>query len=109
MIFFLCYACICVSANDQLGLNQHPREPQYRVAIINSWNKKCMEMNIPCSETFSLPETLGNAMQIRAWSLWGLPFDNFSVENAIIVTNAQRYPLMIDPQGEFKQVRENYA
>lgn len=47
-----------------------------------------------------MPETLGNAMQIRAWSLWGLPFDNFSVENAIIVTNAQRYPLMIDPQGK---------
>lgn len=59
----------------------------------------CTAKEIPCSNTFSLPETLGNAMQIRAWSLWGLPFDNFSVENAIIVTNARRYPLMIDPQG----------
>lgn len=91
---------MCLQTN-QLRLKQHHHEPQYRVAIINSWNKKCMEMKIPCSETFSLPETLGNAMQIRAWSLWGLPFDNFSVENAIIVTNAQRYPLMIDPQGKF--------
>lgn len=39
-------------------------------------------------------------MEIRSWSLCGLPSDNFSVENGIIVTNARRYPLMIDPQGE---------
>ncbi|XP_037940546.1 dynein heavy chain 3, axonemal-like [Teleopsis dalmanni] len=37
-------------------------------------------------------------MQIRAWSLAGLPADNFSVENGIIVTNSNRYSLMIDPQ-----------
>lgn len=73
--------------------------PQYRVGIIASWNRMCVNRKIPCSATFSLPETLGNAMQIRAWSLCGLPFDNFSIENAIIVTNARRYPLMIDPQG----------
>lgn len=59
----------------------------------------CMDKKIPCSSIFSLPTTLGNAMQIRSWTLWGLPFDNFSIENAIIVANAQRYPLMIDPQG----------
>lgn len=72
---------------------------KYRVDIITAWNRMCVDRKIPCSASFSLPETLGNAMQIRAWSLCGLPFDNFSVENAIIVTNARRYPLMIDPQG----------
>lgn len=39
-------------------------------------------------------------MQIRAWSLGGLPADNFSVENAIIVANSSRYSLLIDPQGK---------
>uniref|UniRef100_A0A1A9VAK8 Dynein heavy chain ATP-binding dynein motor region domain-containing protein n=1 Tax=Glossina austeni TaxID=7395 RepID=A0A1A9VAK8_GLOAU len=37
-------------------------------------------------------------MQIRAWSLAGLPSDNFSVENAIIVSNSNRYSLLVDPQ-----------
>lgn len=106
IFFYVLHAYVYyVSTKNKLRLNQHHREPQYRVAIINSWNEKCLDMKIPCSEMFSLPETLGNAMQIRAWSLWGLPFDNFSVENAIIVTNAQRYPLMIDPQGKFEQVK----
>ncbi|XP_037908989.1 dynein heavy chain 3, axonemal [Hermetia illucens] len=73
---------------------------EYRVNILENWNKLCIEKNIPCSEKFSLATTLGTPMQIRAWSLAGLPSDNFSIENGIIVTNANRYPLMIDPQGQ---------
>ena len=39
---------------------------------------------IPCSEHFSLIATLGDAVQIRAWNISGLPTDSFSVENGII-------------------------
>lgn len=65
------------------------------------WHQTCIKKNIPCSDEFSLADTLGDPMQIRAWTLCGLPFDNFSIENGIIVANARRYPLMIDPQGKF--------
>lgn len=72
---------------------------QYREAIVRDWNVICIEKGVPCSAEFSLIETLSNSNEIREWTLCGLPIDNYSVENAIIVKNASRYPLLIDPQG----------
>ncbi len=40
------------------------------------------------------------ALQLRAWSLAGLPADQHSIENAVILTHSRRRPLMIDPQGQ---------
>ena len=36
------------------------------------------------------------------WKLQGLPSDDFSVENAIICTQSQRWSFMIDPQNQAK-------
>lgn len=47
---------------------------------------------------FSLAAALGTPLQTRQWLMAGLPNDGFSIENAIIVSKARRWPLMIDPQ-----------
>jgi dynein heavy chain len=60
----------------------------------------CKAKKIPCSETPSLTNTLGDAVKIRAWQIAGLPVDAFSVDNGIIVDNSRRWPLCIDPQGQ---------
>jgi dynein heavy chain, axonemal len=39
-------------------------------------------------------------MQVRQWKVWGLPADDVSVDNGILVRQSQRWPLMIDPQGQ---------
>lgn len=73
---------------------------EYREEIVRDWNRKCQSEGIPCSAAFSLVQALGQPMQIRSWGLNGLPTDSYSINNAIIVTSARRYSLMIDPQGQ---------
>jgi len=47
--------------------------------------------------------TLGDPMQIRQWQIDGLPKDQVSTNNAIMVTRGKRWPLMIDPQEQAKK------
>lgn len=72
----------------------------YRNMVLKDWCKRCVENKIPCASTFSLAATLGDPIQIRAWSLAGLPNDSFSVDNGIIAAKTRRWPLFIDPQGQ---------
>ena len=41
---------------------------------------------------------LGDPVKIRDWTIDGLPNDTFSIDNGIMVSNARRWPLFIDPQ-----------
>ena len=47
-----------------------------------------------------MERVLGDPVQIRDWNINGLPADSLSIENGIIVTQAKRWPLMIDPQSQ---------
>ncbi|XP_029081389.1 dynein heavy chain 7, axonemal [Monodon monoceros] len=72
----------------------------YRQNQIKEWTNLCKGRGIPCSDDYSLMSILGEAVTIRAWNIAGLPSDSFSIDNGIIITNARRWPLMIDPQGQ---------
>ncbi|XDB47728.1 hypothetical protein ABFV05_001344 [Capra hircus] len=72
----------------------------YRQNQIKEWTNLCKRRDIPCSEDYSLMNILGEAVTIRAWNIAGLPSDSFSIDNGIIIMNARRWPLMIDPQGQ---------
>lgn len=80
------YALICVYAHF----------PQ----LIDQWIIQCQELNIPISSSFSLINILGDPFVIRQWNTEGLPRDNISTENGILVTGGRRWPLMIDPQDQ---------
>ncbi|CAH1180440.1 unnamed protein product [Phaedon cochleariae] len=72
----------------------------YRVCLVNLWEQTCIEQTISSTENFSLITVLADPYDIRMWNSCGLPRDNVSTENAILVTQAGRWPLMIDPQEQ---------
>ncbi|CUT98907.1 dynein heavy chain [Echinococcus multilocularis] len=72
----------------------------YRSSVTTTWHQMTLDLKIPCSETFRIAETLGNAVTIHEWNIAGLPVDNFSTDNGIIVSNSNRWSLCIDPQGQ---------
>lgn len=72
----------------------------FREQAISQWARLLGAKNIPCSESFKLETTLGDAVKIRGWVIDKLPNDSFSIDNAIMLFESNRWPLMIDPQGQ---------
>ncbi|CAM9250530.1 unnamed protein product [Sphacelaria rigidula] len=77
-----------------------PFTATFRSGQLDSWVTLCKDRDIPCSTSPTLSGTLGDPVVVRQWNIDGLPTDGFSIDNGIIVFNARRWPLMIDPQGQ---------
>ncbi|XP_076676367.1 dynein heavy chain at 16F [Andrena cerasifolii] len=73
---------------------------EYREELVQSWLANCHEYRIKTTENYNLISILVDPYDIRLWNTHGLPRDKVSTENAIFVTQAGRWPLMIDPQEQ---------
>ena len=63
-----------------------------------SWLEDLISRAIPLTDGVDPLSVLTNDAEIATWSNQGLPSDRISRENAAIVTNCMRWPLLIDPQ-----------
>ncbi|XP_059156869.1 dynein axonemal heavy chain 2-like isoform X2 [Physella acuta] len=73
----------------------------YREEIVNTrWMTEVKKLGIPVGSEFSFCNFMAKPTQVRDWNIQGLPSDAFSTENGVIVTRGQRWPLMVDPQGQ---------
>merc|ERR1712048_1393539 len=72
-----------------------------------SFMAEVQRRKLPASESIDLVGFLVDEGTIGEWTLQGLPNDDLSVQNAIMVTRSSRYPLMIDPQGQALQWIKN--
>lgn len=72
----------------------------YRQQLVTQWTDQCKIKEIPCTDGMTLEKVLADAFEIRQWNADGLPRDQLSTENAVLVTRARRWPLMIDPQEQ---------
>ncbi|CAK8676513.1 unnamed protein product [Clavelina lepadiformis] len=65
---------------------------------------------IPISEDMDFITMLTDEADIAGWNNEGLPSDRMSTENATILTNCQRWPLMVDPQLQgIKWIKTKYG
>lgn len=75
-----------------------PFVTNYRDLLTHLWKKEIVARQIPASSEFYIWTFMSDPTTIREWNIKGLPTDEFSTENGIIVTTGSRWPLVIDPQ-----------
>ena len=130
----LCYICICY-ANIKLFIHiifPYPVMPAGDVLMITafvsyvgSFTKryrtdlfeyhltpflKGLKHSVPVSDGLDPLTMLIDDADIAGWNNEGLPSDRMSTENATILTNCERWPLMIDPQLQgIKWIKTRYG
>merc|ERR1719174_3508335 len=65
--------------------------------------KETHNRGVPASDRVDLVDFLVDQGTIGEWNLEGLPSDDLSVQNGIMVTRSSRFPLMVDPQSQANQ------
>ncbi|KAG6451921.1 hypothetical protein O3G_MSEX007393 [Manduca sexta] len=77
-----------------------PFVSEYREALMDDWFNEVYNEAVPVTMDLSMKNFLLDDATLRDWNYMGLPDDNFSAENGIIVVRATRWPLAVDPQGQ---------
>lgn len=78
-----------------------PFNAEFRQKLLEEYfHADLVSRDIPRTDEMQLTEFLVDPATLGQWSLQGLPSDDLSIQNGIMVTRSSRYPLMIDPQGQ---------
>lgn len=64
----------------------------------NTWLPDINNKKIPITSEINPLKILTTDSEIAKWKNQELPSDQMSLENAAIISNCQRWPLIIDPQ-----------
>jgi len=70
----------------------------YRETGVADFVKFLHSKQVPLTKSFDPLKILANEAEIAKWATQGLPSDRISCENGAIMTNSERWCLMIDPQ-----------
>jgi dynein heavy chain, axonemal len=76
-----------------------PFTSKFRSDLIKDWIKFLTDRQIPMTEGITDPlKVLVDDAMVAGWVREFLPSDPTSVQNGTILTNSERWPLMLDPQ-----------
>lgn len=72
----------------------------YREQLESTWRAKMVLLKIPHTAGVTMTDTLANPVEVRDWQLCGLPTDQVSTTNGVVMAKGRRWPLCIDPQTQ---------
>ncbi|CAG9558495.1 unnamed protein product [Danaus chrysippus] len=84
-----------------------PYNQEFRNSLFNTWMEILKKKQIPVTDNLNITNMLVESATISEWTLQGLPNDELSVQNALIVTKSSSYPLLVDPQSQGKNWIKN--
>lgn len=84
-----------------------PYNQEFRANLVNTWMEILLSRSIPYTVSLNIINMLVENATVSEWTLQGLPNDELSVQNALIVTKSRSYPLLIDPQNQGKMWIKN--
>ncbi|XP_060534779.1 dynein axonemal heavy chain 5 isoform X2 [Cylas formicarius] len=84
-----------------------PYNQEFRAGLVNTWMDILQSRSIPYTIRLNITSMLVENATVSEWTLQGLPNDDLSVQNALIVTKSRSYPLLIDPQNQGKMWIKN--
>ncbi|XP_038180482.1 dynein heavy chain 9, axonemal [Arvicola amphibius] len=86
---------------------------KYRKSLMDgTWKPYLNQLKVPIPTTSTLDplRMLTDDADVAAWQNEGLPADRMSMENATILINCERWPLMVDPQLQgIKWIKSKYG
>ncbi|XP_016013564.2 dynein heavy chain 9, axonemal isoform X3 [Rousettus aegyptiacus] len=86
---------------------------KYRQSLMDkTWRPYLSQLKVPIPVTPTLDplRMLTDDADVAAWQNEGLPADRMSMENATILINCERWPLMVDPQLQgIKWIKNKYG
>lgn len=85
-----------------------PFDTKYREIMLEKWILLIKDQQIPATDALKLTDFPSDAVAIREWNIQGLPADDLSTENGVIITKGNRWPLVIDPQMQANTWIKNY-
>ena len=78
-----------------------PFNQPFRTRLITErFTADCRSRGVPVSPDLDVTSFLVDVGTVGNWGLQGLPTDPLSIQNGILVTRSERYPLLVDPQGQ---------
>ena len=71
-----------------------------RLSLLSKWKHMLDVLGIEFRDDLGILETLSKASERLEWQGQGLPGDQLSLENGVILEHTVRFPFVIDPSGQ---------